>query len=180
MSKVKLTCPICNSEFERSRGEYNRSQKVGRKSYCSRKCTGLANKPNLGEFLGKGTSPELWGKKWTPDSFTPFRYYLKSAKQRRHTKGETDLDLQFLKDLWDEQQGVCPITGWEMILPKNSTGGFPQGKSSKNASLDRIDNSVGYVKGNVRYISVMANYCRNDFTDNEVVLFCEAVVNQNK
>tara|TARA_R110000822_G_C15118878_1_gene473770 strand:+ start:135 stop:671 length:537 start_codon:yes stop_codon:yes gene_type:complete len=177
MSKVKLKCPVCNTEFERAKKEFNRSQKVGRKSYCSRNCTGIANKPNLGEYLGKGINPELWGKKWTEDQFTPFRYFLKCAKGRRHLKGDTNLDLHYLKDLWDEQQGICPLTGWNMILPKSSTRGFNSSKSPKNTSLDRVDNSLGYIKGNVRYVSVMANYCRNTFTDQEVKTFCEAVTN---
>lgn len=49
-----------------------------------------------------------------------------------------------------------------------------------SASLDRIDNSISYMKGNVRFISVMANYARNTFDDEEVVKFAEAVVEYNR
>jgi len=38
----------------------------------------------------------------------------------------------------------------------------------------------GYIKGNVRFVSLMANYCRNEFTDEDVKLFCEAVTSCKK
>lgn len=44
-----------------------------------------------------------------------------------------------------------------------------------NASLDRIDNSKGYLKGNVRFVSMMANLARSTFSDNELIRFCKSV-----
>lgn len=46
----------------------------------------------------------------------------------------------------------------------------------RRASLDRIDSSIGYIPGNIRFVSVMANYCKNSFSDQEVFEFCQAVV----
>ena len=46
----------------------------------------------------------------------------------------------------------------------------------KSASLDRIDNSKGYVQGNVRFVSVMFNFARNKFSDEEVIEFAQAVI----
>ena len=39
------------------------------------------------------------------------------------------------------------------------------------------DSGESYIEGNVRFVAIIANYCRNNFTDNEVKLFCKAVVN---
>ena len=77
--------------------------------------------------------------------------------------------------VWEEQDGICPFTGWSMILPDNNHDGWVQGPNPRNASIDRIDNSKGYIQGNVRYICVMANYCRNGFSDEAVEDFCCAV-----
>ena len=44
------------------------------------------------------------------------------------------------------------------------------------ASIDRIDNDLGYIEGNVRFVSVMYNYARNNFTDEQVLQFAQAVV----
>lgn len=49
-----------------------------------------------------------------------------------------------------------------------------------NASLDRIDNAKGYIQGNVRFITVMANLARSTFTDEQVLEFCHAVVQNHK
>ena len=176
MSKIKLNCSICNKEFERKMGEYNRSIKFGRPQYCSRTCAGKANVVSLGKYCGDIKNLKGKGKIWRKDEFTPFRYYLRSIKRRAYKKGKTDITVEFLKQLWEEQRGICPFTGWKLLLPRNNkdTG---NGNSIYRASLDRINNSKGYIEGNVRFVAIIANYCRNNFTDNEVKLFCKAVVN---
>ena len=45
----------------------------------------------------------------------------------------------------------------------------------KTASLDRIDSCKGYVFGNVQFVSVMANYGKRDFLEEELLRFCKAV-----
>ncbi len=55
------------------------------------------------------------------------------------------------------------------------------GAASDNASLDRIDNNLGYIKGNVRYVALIVNYARNSWGDNAVRGFARAVVeNEDK
>ena len=96
------------------------------------------------------------------------------VRQRRESQGDTDLSVEWLKALWEKQNGVCPFTGWRLILPE-TTGWKSLGDRTKRASLDRVDCDKGYVKGNVRFVSVMANWARNDFTDGELIEFCRAV-----
>jgi hypothetical protein len=76
--------------------------------------------------------------------------------------------------LWESQNGICPFTGWQLELPK-WTNGWTEKQKPQRASLDRIDCSKGYIQGNVRFISVIANYARNSFDDKEVIEFCKAV-----
>ena len=113
---------------------------------------------------------------------SPFRMFLKMIKARvkdsiskdKGCKSISDISLENLMELWKEQKGICPLTGWELILPINTTG-WTEGPDIHNASIDRIDSNVGYVKGNVRYISFMANICKQSFTDSDVRVFCAAV-----
>jgi len=65
-----------------------------------------------------------------------------------------------------------------LTLPEGSSA--RKDKTVYRASVDRIDNSKGYIRGNLRYISIMANYCRNEFSDEEVKMFCEAVTSSKK
>ena len=99
---------------------------------------------------------------------------MRIIKNRSYKKGETDITLEYLKELWEKQNGLCPFTGWNPLLPRSSSYSNDP-NSMYRASIDRIDNSKGYVVGNIRFVSVIANYCRNTFTDDQVKLFCESV-----
>jgi hypothetical protein len=43
MAKVLIECETCEKQFEREKGEINRSKKLGRKIYCSSQCSGKAH-----------------------------------------------------------------------------------------------------------------------------------------
>lgn len=100
-----------------------------------------------------------------------FSKFVRSAKRRDK---DTNLDTTYLKSVYDGQEGICPFTGIKMNLPKRSRYGI-NGDPYK-ASLDRIDNAKGYRKGNVRFVSYMANIARSSFTDEQLIEFCRRVV----
>lgn len=111
------------------------------------------------------------------DPLSAFRYFLGRAVSRTDKLGTSDLTPEYLQELWKLQQAICPLTGWALYLPVSSNG-FSE-KSPRNASLDRIDNSKGYLVGNVRFVALMANIARSDFTDAEIVEFCHAVAGRH-
>jgi len=172
MSFITLICKMCLKSFKRRKAEYNRSIKKGRKIYCSLKCSGKDNAKNLGESLGNGNIGNLIANN-RRNEYSAFKWYMRAINRR---KKDCDIDLFYLKQIWDEQEGICPLTGWEMELPRHSSGWKSDKNNIYRASIDRIDNNKGYIKGNIRYVSVITNYCKNIFTDEDVVLFCEAVV----
>lgn len=51
----------------------------------------------------------------------------------------------------------CPLLGIEMFVTESR-----KGKKHSSFSLDRIDSSKGYIKGNVWVISMMANSMKSD------------------
>lgn len=89
---------------------------------------------------------------------------LLSQTKARHIKRgfteEYDLDKSFLESLMTE---YCPVLGLKLIY-YSKTGQTEQ----NSASLDRIDNNKGYIKGNVRFISWRANSLKNDATIEEL------------
>jgi hypothetical protein len=56
---------------------------------------------------------------------------------------------------------VCPVLGLELTVGRGAPGPC-------SPSLDRMDNSLGYVKGNVRVISNRANSLKSDATIEEL------------
>jgi hypothetical protein len=98
---------------------------------------------------------------------------LRAEYRDRNKNYGCDLTIEHLKVLWESQNGKCPFTGLDLILPYDSDGWKEY--SPYNASIDRIDNSKGYMQGNVRFISVMANLARQSFSDIQLIDFCKAV-----
>lgn len=167
-------CKGCQRDFEKSLSEYNRNEKSGNHHWCSLKC--LAKYANN----GKGNPKNLKvGKE--KDEYSAFRYFHKLIRQRHKERDypETDITLEFLKQLWENQNGICPITGWKMVLPESTTG-FKTILNPRKASLDRIEPHKPYTQNNIRYISFMANMCKHEFCDTDIFVFAEAVVNRNK
>jgi hypothetical protein len=172
MVRIEVQCEVCGKTFWREKGEISRSRRLGRKLYCSRQCTGIANTRN---FPPRDVRMKNLRRGSIPDDYSPFREYLKLARRRTQERGETTpLTLEDLKQQWESQDGTCPLTGWVLELPPTSNWATSP-LTPRRASLDRIDSSQGYVPGNVRFISVIGNYCKHVFTDADVIAFCHAV-----
>jgi hypothetical protein len=90
---------------------------------------------------------------------------LSDAKRRAKSKG-WDFDIT-IEDIVIPD--ICPVLG----IPINRDNNFQQRNNSP--SLDRIDSSKGYVKGNVRVISWRANRLKNDATLDELKRIVEYV-----
>jgi ribosomal protein L24E len=179
MTSVELVCGWCQKPFSKARREYNRRIRNGATVFfCSNTCGAyfsLQEKPRTHK-----PAPYSYLQK---DEFIHFRWFVNRARYRTRRGAQkdwapTDLTLQYLKEVWEEQRGTCPITGWKLVLPVSGTRGF-ESTAPINASLDRIDNAFGYVKGNVRFIALIANLARAQFSDEELMFFCQAVTETN-
>ena len=171
-STVRLICsnPACRVAFDKPRNEYERRTRQGHgEFFCTLTCGAVLSNAR---FPRKGDASHLDpGNK--RDELTPFRWFVARARYRKR-KGPTNVPPSYLKELWEAQNGICPFTGWQLLLP-DSTQGWKEGLDPRNASLDRIDNARGYIQGNVRFISLMANLARAQFSDDTLRAFCRAV-----
>lgn len=86
-----------------------------------------------------------------------------------------DLDNQFLIDLWNKQEGKCPISGRSFDLENSEY------KSNPNApSLDRIVPEKGYIKGNVRLVTWHVNMAISEFGEDALRLLCKDILNKEE
>lgn len=86
----------------------------------------------------------------------PIGSLLKNARDRTRMFG---LEFSLTAADFEDVPTHCPVLGLELVYP-----GAGKGRSDNSASLDRLDSSKGYVKGNVAIISWRANRLKSDAT----------------
>lgn len=85
---------------------------------------------------------------------------LQYAKRRAKAYGlPFDLDEKYIQNIWT---GVCPVFGWRLTFANDKRN------LDNQATLDRIVPELGYVKGNVVFISNMANRIKNNANSDEI------------
>lgn len=177
MKTISIVCAGCKKVFEKPKNEWARQVRKdpNREFYCCMSCYGgnEANK-HLGHHLGRGNA-SLLNPGNRQDNLSSFRYFMNKARNRHR---DYDIDLLYLKSLWEQQKGCCALSGIPMHLPRNTSDWEKIKWDPWRASLDRIDCSKGYMQGNVRFTTLIGNLCRNGFTDEDVLIFCEAVASK--
>jgi hypothetical protein len=95
---------------------------------------------------------------------------------RYRSKETCNLNLKYLLSLWDSQGGKCFYTGYDLIEPV----WYGRGRNWNIASIDRVDSSKGYVRGNVVWCCWACNSGKSDFTVNKYLEICKIITdNQN-
>lgn len=99
-----------------------------------------------------------------------------NIRQRSKVYGhEVTVTKDDLVDIYNLQNGKCALTGVEFNLSvRNGNTVNPD-----SMSIDRIDTSKGYIHGNVRIITSMANTAKGRWTDEQLIQFCKQVVEHN-
>ena len=146
-SLVKVQCKCC---FEKVIRKYTITKGISSKC---KKCMGKENFTGY-EDLGGYYLGQLRG----------------SAKKRNL---DWKVSPEYLWKLFEEQNFKCALTGDILNLSRT----IDSKTKTQTASLDRIDNSKGYVEGNVRWIHKVINQMRSNRTDEEFKSWCSKVIN---
>lgn len=162
MKTIEVPCEFCGVTFTKLLKEYNRSEKIGRKHYCSRTCASstkeklaLLAKVNPKDASHLNSQNRL-------DEFTLFRPHLRRAKARKHF---CDLTLEQMKEVWNKQQGICVYSKVKLQIADYKKENNP----IYTISLDRIDSNIGYTKDNIQFISVAMNHLKNKMSHEEML-----------
>lgn len=127
--------------------------KLKSKKYCSNACK----------------CKQYWPK--TKQKINPFKRLYYSILTR---DPKTNVTYEYLEKLYKEQEGLCAITGFPLLFIKNKGSGLKK-DTLQNCSVDRIDQTIGYTPDNVRLVCYQANMMRSVLSDEELIIWCDAI-----
>jgi hypothetical protein len=93
------------------------------------------------------------------------KYLWKYAKARANKKG-LDFNIEIEDIIIPE---YCPYLGYKLELGYGSD-------TKKSPSLDRIDPTKGYIKGNIQVVCRLFNSMKWDSNQEELIHFCKSVL----
>lgn len=153
------TCTKCGEVKSLLEFARDASKKSGRHPYCSL-CKSEMGRVYRQACIGKDLV------RWK------FKMLICDSKIRaKKASVDHEIDVNYLLEILPE---VCPYLGtkfhWEASVDRGHKQGHPH-----SPSIDRIDSSRGYVKGNVAIVSHRANSIKNNATEQELLRIGRAV-----
>lgn len=98
-----------------------------------------------------------------------YRNFLMSLRTKiAHRR---DLDINFLCKLYEDQNGLCAVSGRQLTFICGS------GVIPTNISIDRIDPFGEYTEDNVQLVCRQANTMKQRLNQEELAGWCEDIVN---
>lgn len=110
--------------------------------------------------------------KGTHDLSGTFLTVIKRGAKKRNL--EFDVTIEYLYDLYILQNKKCALSGVDISLHRNYSQGF---RSAQNASLDRIDNTKGYIVENLQWVHKDINMIKNVYSQEYFIEMCKQVAN---
>jgi len=163
---VNCSNPNCGITFLKDCSEIKRNEKIGRKNYCSLSCSGHINNKHLKNYVEENKKYLLSVSNNRRDKYTGLREHYRRLKKRNHPY---DVTLDDLLDIWEKQIGICVYSGVKLLHPNE------KGNNLNTASLDRINSKLGYVKGNLQFISIICNQAKNNLTHENMMTFLKTI-----
>lgn len=80
-----------------------------------------------------------------------------------------DISIEYIWDLFLKQNRKCALSGLELTLPQKCKDNI------HTASLDRIDSTKGYIKGNVQWIHKDINVMKMDLIEEKFFNYCKLI-----
>lgn len=99
--------------------------------------------------------------------------YWQSLKRGAKNRNiEFDITIEYIWDLFEKQNKKCAISKIDIML-------YSDYLIKNIASLDRIDNTKGYIKGNVQWLHKHVNIMKNSHNQDYFIDLCKSIVKNN-
>lgn len=162
-----LHCPVCNRDLPYYKFIIARKSHTGR-MWCCKEC--YETKPNVSDNnFRKKHDKEFKSMIYSQKRDSRLRNFVhamwKAAKSRAEKKG-LEFNIEESDIIIPE---VCPLL--EIPIEFGTKEHY-----DSSPSLDRIDNTKGYIKGNIWVISKKANTMKSSATLDELHTFCKNIL----
>lgn len=94
-------------------------------------------------------------------------WYNSKARRAKQRNYEFSITIEQIWDIYIAQDKVCALSG----VPIDFKG---------TASLDRIDNSIGYTPGNIQIVHRDVNYMKYTYSQDYFIKMCNLVASKHK
>lgn len=115
-----------------------------------------------------------WHHGWKGYEDISLSFYSRMQASAKLRGWEFDLSLEYLWNLYESQNRRCAYTGIEINMPI-----FVRQLRGENnediASLDRMDSSVGYIRGNVQWVCKRVNYMKHTMSDDYFLSWIKSI-----
>lgn len=162
--QITIICQECLTNFSKDKREYDRQMRNGRSHFfCSRGCSAMHGNREVPR-----SRTHLRKYRRTADDLSPFREFIR--KSRLNLRGHRgNIDAEYLKSVWDEQGGVCALTGISLVLSTHSSDIRIQ------PSVDRIDSNLPYDKGNIQFVCLAINLGKSTLSNDQMIEFINMI-----
>ena len=133
----------------------------------------ILDRNNIEREIGKGSGtkkawikgirqPRNCNKGGTKDIHNAlYGRWIANAKSRNYP---FQVSIEYLQKLLERQNYKCAYTNMDMLCPKTYNEKREMTSSPYLISLDRIDNELGYIEGNVQFVCVWTNKAKGAYS----------------
>ena len=171
MDKNKYSNPVKGTEYGNWTLTSNKVYRKNRAAYWEVKCKCGLEGQRMAAQLVNGTSYRCKScskARWS--GHIPSSYYSKLKQRSKNKEFKYNLTVNYLNELFDEQNEKCALSGEDIFFHQSYNTSHPQ-----TASLDRIDNEKGYIKGNVQWVHKDVNFMKGMLNEDRFIKLCKKI-----
>jgi len=101
---------------------------------------------------------------------------LRRAANRSNPQ-EIAVSVSDLLAIGHTQNWKCALTGWDLEFERGGTYWGGKWCNPMSCTIDRIDNSKGYVPGNVQLVTWYVNKTKGHLDNGEFINMCKDIAN---
>lgn len=114
-------------------------------------------------------------KSWRGYKEIPLDFFttIKRNAERRNIK--FNITIEYIWEIFIKQNQKCALSGKDLKF-----GRIGKDRQGKNASVDRIDSTEGYIEGNIQWIDKQINIMKNNMDEKEFLELCNQIIKYKK